>query len=304
MLAAATVDNRFAVCCLLTVVAAVGTPSSWAAPPPNRESEPKADLREVDPPAQSPGDLAAVKTSDDQPAAEAPADLGPPLWPTYRYRPGMPSPEALAELRASIRRDIAKLPSVPRPPATPTELAPPPRYLPDLYYEGDTGWLYPGYSRPYVPGGPWTSFRLSLPFTSTPERPYPLNDPFGPFTALPFRNHVPAAPQDRGVIVVYLPVTDADVYLNGQNTRGTGRTRHLLTGLMPPNGVYQYYVTASYQDNGERVTHYRKVDVGAGEHTVADFLRQPLFNDFKLPPGPLDPNQLVPPTPTAGKYWP
>ena len=106
------------------------------------------------------------------------------------------------------------------------------------------------------------------------------------------------------MIAIYLPVADADVYINGQKARGIGDIRYVLTGLMPPGGWYQYWVKASYPEYGQQVSEYRKVEVGPGEITVADFLRQPRRNSINLPSGPLDNNELVPPTPTAGKNWP
>ena len=194
---------------------------------------------------------------------------------------------------------VGSPPAAENPPPNPFAIRPQ-----SLHYEGNGGWIYPSFAKPYAIGGPWASFPRPYPFTSTPEHPYPPDDPYGPYAPLPFRNNTPPAPADKGVIQVFLPSAEADVYLNGQKTRGIGTTRRLLTGLMPPGGEFQYWVTASYLENGEKVTKYRKVEVGAGEYTVADFLRQPLFDTFHLPPGPVDTNQLVPPTPTAGKYWP
>ena len=56
----------------------------------------------------------------------------------------------------------------------------------------------------------------------------------------------------------------------------------------------QYWVTATFKENGESVTKYRKVDVGAGEYIVADFTRPVEENPIKLPAGPVDPNTVVP----------
>ena len=56
-------------------------------------------------------------------------------------------------------------------------------------------------------------------------------------------------------------------------------------------------MTATFQQNGESVTQYRKAIVGAGEYTVADFTRPPEANPIRLPAGPVDPGSVVPPTP-------
>jgi hypothetical protein len=49
------------------------------------------------------------------------------------------------------------------------------------------------------------------------------------------------------------------------------------------------------RQNGETVTQYRKVDVGAGEYTVADFTRPPEENPITLPAGPVNQSEVVPP---------
>jgi uncharacterized protein (TIGR03000 family) len=160
--------------------------------------------------------------------------------------------------------------------------------------------IYPGYDSPYVPGGPMTSFPLPYPYRApTQAHPYPSWYLPGLFAAPPFENTNPRAPRDKGVIDVFLPVADAKVYLNGQEMRGTGKNRTLTTPLLPLNQEYQYYVTVRYKKDGETVTDYRKLDLGAGEYTVADFTRPPLDNPGKLPPGPVNQNEVVPVNPDA-----
>lgn len=120
----------------------------------------------------------------------------------------------------------------------------------------------------------------------------------GPFAPLPGQNTNPNAPTAQGVIHVFLPTSDAVVYINGQQLRAKkGKDRKFTTPVLPTNREFQYWVTASFNRNGESVTEYRKVDVGAGEYTVADFTRPPEENPIKLPPGPVDPNSVVPPVP-------
>ena len=57
--------------------------------------------------------------------------------------------------------------------------------------------------------------------------------------------------------------------------RGAGKDRKYTTPVLASNQEYQYWVTATFPQNGESVTQYRKVYVGAGEYTVADFTRPP-----------------------------
>ena len=128
--------------------------------------------------------------------------------------------------------------------------------------------------------------------SSDPGDPDPTWYDPGPFTAMPFENTDPKAPQHKGVIYVFLPVDKADLYLNGQKMHvGAGKTRGLVTPLLPPNREYQYYVTMEYTRNGETIREYRKLDLGADEYVVADFTRPPLDNPVTLPAGPVDPNQ-------------
>lgn len=156
-------------------------------------------------------------------------------------------------------------------------------------------WMYPGYSNMFVPGGPMTSFPMPN-RGETPNRyqPYPPSYLRGPFAPLPFPNANPEAAPDHGTIEVFLPVANADVYLNGQKMKGTGKDRTFTTGLLQPNQVYQYYVTAKYSQNGEPYTDYRKVVVGPGEYNVADFTRPPSANPIRLPSGPVNQNEVAP----------
>ena len=84
------------------------------------------------------------------------------------------------------------------------------------------------------------------------------------------------------------------MYLNGQKMRGTGKDRKFTTPVLPSNQEYQYWVTATFVQNGESVTEYRKVVFGAGEYNVADFTRPPEENVGRLPSGPVDPNTVAP----------
>ncbi len=126
--------------------------------------------------------------------------------------------------------------------------------------------------------------------------PYPAGYVPSPYAPLPFANMAPNAPTAQGIIHVFLPTANAIVLLNGQKIRGTGKDRKLTTPVLPGNREFQYWVTATFNRGGQTVTEYRKVDVGAGEYTVADFTIPPEPNPIKLPAGPVDPNSVVPDT--------
>ncbi len=132
-------------------------------------------------------------------------------------------------------------------------------------------------------------------FSPTQANPNPPGYIRSQFAPLGFQNLNPNAPSAQGVIHVFLPTKDAVVSLNGQQMRGKGKDRKFTTPVLQANQEYQYWVTATFTQNGESVTQYRTVDIGAGEYTVADFTRPPEANPIKLPPGPVNQNDVVPP---------
>lgn len=136
---------------------------------------------------------------------------------------------------------------------------------------------------------PWSN-PGSRPFVPTQAHPYPPSYVPGYYAPPPFPNHDPAASPSRGVIHVFLPAKNSLLYLNGVLLRGdTGKDRKINTPILPANQDYQYIVTASFQRDGENVTEYRKVVVGAGEYAVADFTRPAQPDPIKLRQGPIDP---------------
>lgn len=150
------------------------------------------------------------------------------------------------------------------------------------------------YHGPAAPAAPATPFPMSTPWTvATPSHPYPPGHVQGAYTSLSFVNYNPLADPAKGAIDVFLPATGATVYLNGQEMLGSGKVRVFTTPVLPMNREYQYFVTATYAENGHFVTKYRRVDVGAGEYGVADFLRPALDDPIKLPAGLVDENQVA-----------
>jgi uncharacterized protein (TIGR03000 family) len=154
---------------------------------------------------------------------------------------------------------------------------------------------YPNYATPYTAGA-WNPYNPMPPSTAAPTQaqPYPPGYILGPYAPLGFQNAAPGAPPAQGVIHVFLPTSHAAVYLNGQKMRGEGKDRKFTTPVLQSNKEYQYWVTATFKQNGESVTQYRKVVLGAGEYNVADFTRPPEENPIRLPAGPVDPNTVAP----------
>jgi uncharacterized protein (TIGR03000 family) len=132
----------------------------------------------------------------------------------------------------------------------------------------------------------------------TAAQPYPPGSISGGFAPIGFQNTAPGALPAQGVIHVFLPTSDAVVYINGQQLLAKkGKDRKFTTPALPSNREFQYWVTATFAQNGESVTQYRKAIVGTGEYTVVDFTRPPEENPIRLPAGPVDPNSVFPPTP-------
>ena len=130
-------------------------------------------------------------------------------------------------------------------------------------------------------------------FTPAQTNPFPTGYVPGPFAPTGFQNTNANAPSSPGVIHVFLPTKDAIVYLNGQQMRGKGKDRRFTTAVLPPNQEFQYWVTATFDQNGETVTQYRKAEVGAGEYTVADFTRPPEENPIQASRRPGEPERSI-----------
>ena len=167
------------------------------------------------------------------------------------------------------------------------------------YHAATPAPLYqPYYVDAYGGRAPAGSYGQPSPASSpTPANPYPAGYVPGPFTPMGFLNTNPNAPTAQGVIHVFLPTKDAVVCLNGQKMRGAGKDRKFTTPVLASNQEYQYWVTATFPENGESVTQYRKVYVGAGEYTVADFTRPPEPASYRAPAGPVNQNEAFPAQP-------
>jgi uncharacterized protein (TIGR03000 family) len=166
-------------------------------------------------------------------------------------------------------------------------------------YPSTASLMYPNYANPYTTGTLNSSYPLPpTAFTPTQAQPYAPGYIPGPFAPLGFQNLATGAPPAQGVIHIFLPTSDALVYINGQQLRAKkGKDRKFTTPVLPSNREFQYWVTATFSQDGESSTQYRKAIVGAGEYNVVDFTRPPEANPIQLPAGPVDPNSVVPPVP-------
>jgi uncharacterized protein (TIGR03000 family) len=121
-----------------------------------------------------------------------------------------------------------------------------------------------------------------------------------PFAPLPTQNRVSnpddpnARAADYGTIHVFLPVADAEVYLQGQKMKGTGKSRFLTTGFLDVGDDYEFFVTARVRQGGRMMTDYRKVVVGADECAIADFTQPATEVPGNYPAGPIDPAGIDP----------
>jgi uncharacterized protein (TIGR03000 family) len=252
------------------------------------------------------------------PAATAVLAQAPASGQVQAAASEVPSPTA-APFEPPATPGAASLPSPAVPPATPaTGAAGPPG--PSIHYHTHYHFapapyasppprVYPSYDTPYLPGSPAASF--PLPYQQqppTPAQPYPSYWEPGSFVPPPFPGNY-QQPATEGVIHVFLPVADATVYLNGQQMRGSGATRKFVTPPLDPDRAFQYWVTAKFNRDGHPVVEYRRVFLAAGDYAVANFLQPPKFspygqpvrNDVRLPPGPVDPNDVITEPYPAGK---
>ena len=151
---------------------------------------------------------------------------------------------------------------------------------------------YPNYATPYTAAA-WNPYNPMPPSTAAPTQaqPYPPGYILGPYAPLGFQNAAPGRAGPGGESC--LPA--------GQRRRGVSerpedaRQRkgpQVHHTVLQSNKEYQYWVTATFKQNGQSVTKYRKVVLGAGEYNVADFTRPPEENPIRLPAGPVDPNTV------------
>ena len=113
------------------------------------------------------------------------------------------------------------------------------------------------------------------------------------------------ADRPRASSTVFLPNGRSRATLKGEkDARGKGKDRKITTAVLQSDKEYQYWVTATFQQNGEKVTQYRKVILGAGEYNVADFTRPRRTVLLPAGPGaPQDPRCLTSKGPAVIHQW-
>jgi len=179
------------------------------------------------------------------------------------------------------------------PPATPTTVpAARPHPPGELHYHFHTH--YHASTHPLVP----SAYQATALYPQTQARDAVINayapaSGAWPYAPLPQINTDPRA-ATYGTIHVFLPVANAELYLNGQKTKGTGKDRVLKTPPLPINREYQYVLTSRFKQGKETETQYRKVFVGAGDYTVADFTKPQPAEPTRLPSGPVGTDTIDP----------
>jgi uncharacterized protein (TIGR03000 family) len=165
-------------------------------------------------------------------------------------------------------------------------------------------WMYPSYRYPYVHGGPNPSFQIERNPTPTAAEPYPPDYHVDAVAPPPLLEDTVDLRDSQGVVHVFVPMEDAVVYLNGQEVPGSGTHRRIELPILTLKSDFQYFVTMTYERDGEKTTDYRRIVVGAGEYTVADFTRPALIvRSARLPSGPLNPRWIAKTTTPYRTPW-
>ena len=214
-------------------------------------------------------------------------------------RAGIRSLLAVAVGSLTIGESPAQVRGVPSTPSRPGAIG-----LPNPLSDPAFNWWYhnaPTYTRDgatYVVPPPWQTGRSGYPnafwpYPSPPpwwnpnmgRYPYPYYSPmYGGSTVLntgtgavpypvPATSPVTGQPLKPGDILVKLPTADAKIDLNGTALSGTGTDRHLTVSGVQVGQRHQYVVTASWTEDGKKVTTKRIVYLDGTGHGVADFTR-------------------------------
>jgi uncharacterized protein (TIGR03000 family) len=138
---------------------------------------------------------------------------------------------------------------------------------------------YPAYYSSYpalYSGYPAYGVAYSPPVISTPPAvvasdlpPVPSRTVFAPVAGA----DEPAAKPNAARIEVRLPDADAEVWVDGRQTRAKGRVRILVSPELIPGKAYGYKVTAAWTRDGRQVGEEKVVEVAAGKTIVVDFTR-------------------------------
>jgi uncharacterized protein (TIGR03000 family) len=78
-------------------------------------------------------------------------------------------------------------------------------------------------------------------------------------------------PANIAGLEVFVPSSDAEVWLQGQKVTGSGTTRRFYSPPLEPGRNYTYTIDAAWYENGQLVTQKRQVDVQADALARVDF---------------------------------
>ncbi|MFO0936541.1 MAG: TIGR03000 domain-containing protein [Gemmataceae bacterium] len=156
---------------------------------------------------------------------------------------------------------------------------------PHGYYYGNNYWSSPGYYGPslwyggsygiygrsyYAPG-----YYGTLPSYSYVD-PNPGNAP-----VITQATYTEADQSRQGLLTVYLPNPDAQLWMQGYEMSMRGDVRTFYSPPLEPNTNYTYTLKARWLVNGNPVEQQRNVSIQAGQQVTADFRVSP--NETPMP---------------------
>jgi uncharacterized protein (TIGR03000 family) len=92
-----------------------------------------------------------------------------------------------------------------------------------------------------------------------------------------------AVPDDSAVIRVFVPAANAQVWVDGQQTRQQGIRRTYWSPPLERGSNYTYTLRASWDENGHRVTRERAIQVGAGTLATVTFADRQMQDQAQHP---------------------
>jgi uncharacterized protein (TIGR03000 family) len=73
---------------------------------------------------------------------------------------------------------------------------------------------------------------------------------------------------------VRVPVSDAQIMIEGQKTNQMGTLRRFVSPPLTPGVSYTYEIKATWTQDGKKVTRSKKVDVQAGQQLTVDLTKE------------------------------
>jgi uncharacterized protein (TIGR03000 family) len=99
---------------------------------------------------------------------------------------------------------------------------------------------------------------------------YPTYDASGKYYYLTPKAGVPVE-DTTALLEVRVPVSDADIWFQGERTSATGAVRLFRTPVLVPGRSYSYELMALWGDGGRDVKEVRRVPIKAGDRVTVDF---------------------------------